>query len=108
MRTFCRMLLTPLLGDDPGVADAEMVSCGRFGAGRVLGMDPGGPVTGVAAPAPAVGSALRAATGLAGDAETETPDPGEIWLVEVSRLVLDGPWLSSMSLSRATTCLELP
>src|SRR4051794_27911495 len=85
----------------PGVADID-------GAGRALSDDPGGAVTGVAAPAPAVGSALSEATGLPDD-EVEIPAPGEIWLEALSSVeVLVALWLSSMSLSSATTSLELP
>ncbi|MGX1216179.1 hypothetical protein AB7M42_006444 [Bradyrhizobium diazoefficiens] len=65
-------------------------------------------MTGVAAPAPAVGSALSAATGLPDD-EVEIPAPGEIWLEALSSDELLVPlWLSSISFSSATISLELP
>src|SRR6202035_449034 len=63
-----------------------------------------------AAPEAAVGIALREATGLAPDEETEIPAPGESWLDALSRLaaLLAALRPVSISLSSAVTCLELP
>ncbi|MET4845308.1 hypothetical protein [Bradyrhizobium japonicum] len=78
------------------------------GADRAPSADPGGAVTGVAAPAPAVGSALSDATGLPDD-EVEMPAPGASWLDALSSVEpLVALWLNSMSFSIVTTSLELP
>src|ERR1700742_2852656 len=110
MRTLGRKLL-PLT--DLGAAPASGASpgaCAGAGADRALMGEPGGPVIGVAAPAPAVGSPLSCATGLVPEEDSETPAPGAIWLMPLSRpgpaIPLDCP--TSMSLSSATTVLALP
>jgi hypothetical protein len=67
-------------------------------------------VTGVEAPAAAVGSALSDATGLppGPDEDIEAPDPGEIWLDELSSVEVAPFWPSSMSFNSATTTFALP
>src|SRR6201995_2879265 len=105
MRTLGRKLL-PLtdLGAEPANGDSAGACAGVcVDPGRALMGEPGGPVIGVAAPAPAVGRPLSCATGLAPEEDSETPAPGAIWLMPLSRLgpgpvPLDCP--TSMSLRR--------
>ena len=65
-----------------------------------------GPVTAVVAAPPAVGNPLSAAIGP--DVEEVMPEPGEIWLDELSRVPLALVPASSISLSSVTTCFALP
>src|SRR5688572_1991503 len=93
----------------PSGAALVAMSCPEAGAGltRALMGEPGGPVTGVAAPPADVGSPLSAAT--AGWLEeSDAPAPGAIWLEELSRLPDDVPCVSNISLSSITTCFALP
>src|SRR5215472_3790146 len=106
MRTLGRKLepLTDFVAEP-----ASGVSAGAgAGASRALMGEPGGPVTGVATPAPAVGSALSEATGPVPEEDTETPAPGATWLALLSRFVAPPAGPTSMSLSSATTVFALP
>src|SRR5262249_18731933 len=104
----------PLAGRAPsGAADVCDVSwpCGgaAAGTGRAFISEPGGPVTGVVAPAAAVGNALSEATDEGGPEEEEgMPAPGEIGLDGLSSVPLALVPPSSISLSSDTTCFALP
>src|SRR4051812_42900742 len=106
MRTLGRKLL-PLT--DLGAAPASGVSDGVGGAARPLMGEPGGAVIGVAAPAPAVGSALSWAMELVPEEDTDRPAPGAMWLMPLSRVPRPPPGgPTSMSLSSVTTVFALP
>jgi len=87
------------IGGDPDILQNKAAAGGAWrrnpanhypvpaaGAARVF-RGGAAPVAG-AAPEACVGSALNEASGLGSDEEVEMPEPGEIWLVALSRLPL--------------------
>src|SRR5690349_309984 len=107
IRTLAR-IAPPLAGRGASGFAALSVPAGTAAAGRAFISEPGGPVTGVVAPAAVVGSPLKAATDGGLEDDVATPAPGEIWLVALSSVVVAPPPESRISLSSATTCLALP